>query len=351
MAKISIPKRTIRCLSMTFGKVTFYSFPMRVKDLVQIYYVAVRGKDSEEGAVQRVLNKRRIESIKDFVLKGNSFFSTFILNWTDENFLPDTSKETIDLPIVKSAAQVIDGQHRLAGLEAALALQDEVGERNVLVSLCVGLSTAQAAGIFLNINSEQKPVPKSLIYDLFGEVEDDADHGIVRATDVAADLNENLESPFYKAIKYPGAPRGVGILDLSVVVGSLKDHLEPTGTFAKLKLRSISSQKQVIMNYFTALKSFYDAEGLWGNKAKNPFLKSSGFSGAIEHLTTTLLLKCADKKSFSVNFFRELLSLEDNLLLHQEIEGLDGKTARKKVKEYLESHLRESLPDQDEYEF
>lgn len=73
--------------------------------------------------------------------------------------------------------------------------------------------TKDAALIFLNINSEQKPVPKSLIYDLYGIVEDDKEHAISRAKDIANELNENEDSPYYNAIKFPGAPRGAGFIN------------------------------------------------------------------------------------------------------------------------------------------
>ena len=56
-----------------------YTFVMKAKDLLPIQYVAVRGDSTEQGAVQRVLNKRRINDIKDFVLQGNSFVNSFVL--------------------------------------------------------------------------------------------------------------------------------------------------------------------------------------------------------------------------------------------------------------------------------
>lgn len=48
-----------------------------------------------------------------------------------------------------------------------------LGEQHILVSLCMNLTRQEAAKIFLNVNFEQKPVPKSLNYDLFGEVIED----------------------------------------------------------------------------------------------------------------------------------------------------------------------------------
>jgi len=343
----------VECLTTKFSDIAVYTFPMKVKDVVGIHYVAVRGRDREEAAVQRVLSKRRISSIRDFVLGGNMFFNTFILNWTNSQVEAKLDGEgRITIPICPGSAQVIDGQHRLAGLEAAMQADQGIGEQKILVSLCIGLSTKQAALIFLNINSEQRPAPKSLIYDLFGEVEDDADHIINRANDIAKELNDNPDSSFHDLIKYPGAPRGSGAIDLSTVVSSLKEHLGPEGIFAKVNLRSLNYQQMVIMNYFNALRSYYEREGLWTNRKKNPFFRSAGFTGAVEYLVSTLLMKCAEKRSFKTETFNELLDLStDKLLVHDDIKGLDGKTARKRMKEYLESHVLSALPEQDEYEF
>lgn len=89
---------------------------MKVKDAVFMHYVAARGVSDEEGAVQRLLVTRRVNAIRDFVKQGNGFFNTFILNWTEQQFKPVISRGTreIQLPVVARAAQVIDGQHRLA---------------------------------------------------------------------------------------------------------------------------------------------------------------------------------------------------------------------------------------------
>ncbi|GAB3229871.1 DGQHR domain-containing protein [Pseudaeromonas pectinilytica] len=220
-------KISFKHLKASFGETPTYTFTMKVKDVVTIYYVAVRGVDKEEGAVQRVLNKRRISDIKEFILGGHTFFNSFILNWTDDNYKLAFDDDNIILPIVNSSAQVIDGQHRIAGFEAAMDEDESVGERDIIVTLCVGLTTPKAAEIFLNINTEQKPVPKSLMYDLFGEVIDDETHAVNRSTDIARYLNEDPDSPLYKLIKFPGSPRGVGNIELSTFVSSIKEHLKP----------------------------------------------------------------------------------------------------------------------------
>ncbi len=350
MAKIRVYKA--KTLKSKFGGLTVYNLTMKVRDVLHISYVAVRGKDDEEGAVQRLLNRKRIQSIKSFVLEGNMFFNTFILNWTNNKLTPTFNTGIMEVPIIPSAAQIIDGQHRLEGLKEAIKDDDKIGEQEILVSLCLGLSTREAALIFVNINSEQKPVPKSLIYDLFGEIDDNENHSINRASDIAEELNENLDSPFYGAVKFPGKPRGVGIIDLSAIVNSLKKHLEPTGVFALYNLTNLQNQKLVILNYFTAIKYYYDREDIWDNKAKNPFLSNAGFIGAIEHLVTKLLAKCAEQKSFKVDDFRKLLDFQKgDLLQRAELRGQGGTAQRKAITDFLDKNLLKSLPDQDEYKF
>lgn len=347
-----MPSLSYKCLSTEFGEIPAYTFSMKVKDLIPMYYVAVRGKDKEEGAVQRVLNSRRISSIKNYILEGNTFFSSFILNWTDQSDNISVIDGIINVPEIPASIQVIDGQHRLAGFEAAMEEDASVGETEILVTLCSRLTTQAAARIFLNINTEQKPVPKSLMYDLFGEIEDDETHAINRITDIARDLNDSKTSPFYKQIKFPGTPRGMGSIELSTIVQTLKEHVKPTGTFAKYKIKTYDNQRNLLENYFNSIKYYYDVHKIWNSKTKNPFMKAAGFGGAIDFLTEHLISKCVERKSFTIDTIKSIIALqESSLITWDELKNHDGKTARKKVKELLEENVLSSLPSQDEYEF
>ncbi|GAA4382265.1 hypothetical protein GCM10023186_22320 [Hymenobacter koreensis] len=58
------------------------------------------------------------------------------------------------------------------------------------------------------------------------------------------------------------------------------------------------------------------------------------------------------KESFTVDTMKALLKLDDAPLLTQDdIKGLDGKTARKKIKDYLGAYMSSEIPEQDQYEF
>lgn len=339
-------------VEMSVGKVKIYTFSMLVKDLVKISYVAVRGRDKEEGAVQRVLNKKRISSIKQYVLEGNMFVNTFVINWIDENYIPQICTENIVIPLVDSVAQLIDGQHRLEGLKEAIKVDESISEKSVLVSMVIGLKTKEAAKIFININTEQKPAPKSLIFDLYGETEDDKNFAITRSGDIAKELNENVESPYYNLVKYPGNPRGKGKIDLSTVVSVLKKYVDVDGKFVENNIRDLSLQSQFIINYFSAIKYHWDKEEAWGNANQNVFFKASGFVAALEFFFEYVFPKCVEKKSFKLDFLIALFDFEETTLItNNDIKGSDGKSARKIIMDNLKEGLKTEAPQENEYEY
>ncbi|MCL2821374.1 MAG: DGQHR domain-containing protein [Oscillospiraceae bacterium] len=337
-------------LAMSFGTVSTHVFKAKVRDILQIYYIAVRGRDDIEGAVQRLLNPRRINDIKNFILRGNVFLTPFIMNWTENKHKPKCTDGVIRIPITPSAAQVIDGQHRLFGLSRAIEEKPSIGEMEVLIILTQYINTKEAAQIFLNINAEQKPVPKSLVYDLFGEVRD-KDFHIVRATELADKLHVEEDSAFYQLIKKPGAPIGSGKVDLSAVVGAIKDYLEDDGIFQQYKLSEMETQYRVINNYFTALKNAYESNGGWLS-IKNPFLTNSGFYASIKFLCEDLIPKCSSGKSFTIESISHLMQIDsDKLIYREDIKNLSGKEQRSVIYNYLKRLLLREVPDEDEYEF
>lgn len=330
-----------------------YTFVMKAKDLLPIQYVAIRGGSTEQGAVQRVLNKRRINDIRDFVLQGNSFVNSFILNWTDNINPPKIKKEGIVLPLQGRRVQMLDGQHRIAGIQEAVNIDPKYGELDVLVSMFINLNTSDAAKIFLNINSEQKPVPKSLIYDLFGESVEDSEHVINRVRDIVAELNTNRESPYFQMVRYPGPTRQPGLIDLSIMVNAMKPHFEKDGAFAKFKLSDIESQQRIILNFYSVIRDAYTAAKIWDKKNENPFIKGAGFNGAFDFLVEHLIPRCQTDRKFTKEHMAELMKLDSgDLITQSEIKSSDGKSGRKKISSFLFEMMRQDIPtNPEEYEF
>ena len=349
---MKVNKLEERFVKMSVGTIDIYTFPMTVNDLAKISYVAVRGRDKEEGAVQRVLNKKRISSIKQYVLDGNMFVNSFVINWNDENYVPEIIDDQIIIPLVDSVAQLIDGQHRLEGLKEAVKVDESINNKTLLVSMVIGLKTKEAAKIFININSEQKPVPKSLIFDLYGVTEDDKNFAITRSGDIAKELNENVDSPFYNLIKYPGNPRGKGKIDLSTVVSVLKKYVDVDGKFVENNIRDLNLQSQFIINYFSSIMYHWEKEDMWGNASQNVFFKASGFIAAVEFFFEYVFPKCVDKKSFKLDYLISLFDFtKTTLITNNDIKGSDGKSARKMIIDNLKEGLITEAPQENEYEY
>jgi DNA sulfur modification protein DndB len=204
--------------------------------LAKISYAAVRRQSDEKGAVQRPLNEKRISKIRDFALNGGDFPAGMILNWVKTRHLT-ISSNSIKIEIEEESAQLIDGQHRVAGLEEAIRNKTSLGAMSIPVAIYQNLTTQECADLFLAINSEQKPVPKSLAYDLFGVASSHVvDQAALRASDITNSLNDDEDSPYYRLVKYTGEPGGryarLGI-PLSTFVNAFKPFRHSSKCFSR----------------------------------------------------------------------------------------------------------------------
>lgn len=304
--------------------------------ITKISYAAVRGRDNEPGAVQRVLSSRRISSIKEFTLSGGDFPSNIILNWTAQGSSIQENGGLFRIPDEERSAQIIDGQHRVAGLRAAIEEKPEFGNLQIPVSIYSGLTPQQCANIFLAINTEQKPVPKSLVYDLYelaGETL--VDDAALRARDIVDALNSEDGSPYIKMFKYPGEPRRKGGIALSTAVTELKPLFEKKGDFEQIGLVSLESQKQALMNFWSVVAE--KCGDRWVDP-KNAFQYASGFSGGIEFFKRRLIPYCAQRRSFRRDILEQAIQLEPStIVLQEEVKGVGGKDAPKVVFDRLVS--------------
>ncbi|WP_368900372.1 DGQHR domain-containing protein [Mixta calida] len=307
---------------------------MTAKVLGDIAYTAVRGVDDEVGAVQRILIERRIKGIKDFVLTGGDFPAAIVLNWVDKNTI-DIKDDSIEFEVKGRLAQIIDGQHRVAGLKAAIKEDGSIADLKVPVVIYLNLTTSECADIFLAINTEQKPAPRSLVYDLYG-VGSDATIDIAssRARDIADYLNRDEESPYYSKIKFPGEKRRKGGIALSTAVSAIKPMVEEMAIFEQIGITELSLQIKCLNNYFSVIANEYAEE--WESNS-NVFQFAAGFSAACEFYMNRMVPYCNQQKSFEVKTITDVLKIRDNGLIKQdEVSKKAGKEAIRVIIERLE---------------
>jgi DNA sulfur modification protein DndB len=329
MATIKVPY-----FSVAQGKRTFFLTTLPAKVVAKISYVAVRGRDDEEGAIQRVLSTSRIVGIKEFTLAGGDYPNAIILNWVSaSNKLKRTTKD-ISFVDAENSAQIIDGQHRMAGIREAIEEKKQIGDLALPVVIYNGLTTKECADIFLAINEEQKPAPRSLVFDLFGLASSElVDPAAVRARDIALFLNEEESSPYNGEIKLPGGRIRKGGIALSTAVVAIKPLVDDKGSFDQIGLSNLEDQKRVVLNLFRALAEKYGDE--WDNK-DNAFLWAAGFTAALLFLHLKLMSYCSGKQSFEQSTISDAISLgKDNLILQSDIRGLGGSKATAEVYDRL----------------
>jgi len=324
---------------------------MFCKDLINISYVAQRGISDEQGAVQRILNKNRINSISNYLLNGGYFPTNIILNVIDASKVSiNRDKQTLFFSEEAHIAQLLDGQHRVAGMREAIKVNPEIGNIEFPVLLAIGLSTSQCATVFVSINTEQKNVPKSLIYDLYGLVETpNRDYSLDRGRDIAENLNRLEDSPYAGYVKFPGSARFKGGIQLSSMVNSLRTLVKSQGEFEKYQVSTLERQTKILINYFAALRYYYDKK--WYDLT-NPFLYVSGFSAAIEVLINKLLPYCFSKRSFSMETFRSVIHLtKENLPSQSNVKGASGEAAKNIIYQKLIEIVDIEKIDEGEMEF
>jgi len=145
-------------------------------------------------ATQRIKQPKRLTQIAGYIDREDSGFPNAIIlaaNFRQDGFIEEdgepedelekkeakpSKRWTIEadgggayrltIPSAEKLAAIIDGQHRLfAFAEATVATRLDM---NLLCSIFLDLPKPYQAQIFATINSNQKPVDKSLTYELFG---------------------------------------------------------------------------------------------------------------------------------------------------------------------------------------
>lgn len=92
------------------------------------------------------------------------FPTPIILSAPSDKFKIDTKNQTIEIPDDDICCSIIDGQHRIEGIKKSGLIE----KFELFVEFIFDTDPARDAYLFSIINGNQKPVSKSLIYDLFG---------------------------------------------------------------------------------------------------------------------------------------------------------------------------------------
>jgi DNA phosphorothioation-associated DGQHR protein 1 len=172
---------------------------------------------------QRRLDEKRLRTIADYIDRTDSAFPNSIIlaanSRSDDNLIEEEGPQrwtvsengsgihVISIPTEAKLAAIIDGQHRLGAFEFAdpknLAMP-------LVCSIFFDLNKPFQAQLFATINSTQKPVDRSLTYELFGynilEEPESSWSPDKLAVFLSRKLNTDIDSPLRSRIAI--APEG-----------------------------------------------------------------------------------------------------------------------------------------------
>jgi DGQHR domain-containing protein len=190
-------------------------------------------KSDSEG-IQRRLQVQRIKDIKEYVESSSSnFFPNSILLSVDatkiNNFDKDYEKyENSEIGYFElpddTKFTVIDGQHRLAGL--FMAGDKIINDFEIVAILLFNISLSTAAKLFADINGKQKPVNRSLIYDLYSQINTKEIENMKNFHTIAQKFYTDENSPLFRQIKMLGIGRGA--ISQAFFIDYVKNSIEKT---------------------------------------------------------------------------------------------------------------------------
>lgn len=389
----------IRGIPVTQNKQDFIVGVFTIKDVLRFTKYTQRlitGFDEDEkpiynNQIQRYVEKSRVEKIADFLINDpDATFPTnlvlhipmsiieeqivendFINIKINQKVFDEIKKENGDVYIT-----IIDGQHRIRGIEVAIERLDKeidiaiktnrqspsnnITEKlnfsvqrledlrniNLVVSFFIDKTLEYQAMIFSTINRTQKKVSADLVSSLFGL--DTNDTPQKTALQVVLSLNGHPKSPFYKRIKLYGGDYSKNMsppLSQATMVKSItslisenlreaeidrykgrKELLKRTSnTNKQLPFRKYYASNRdnlisdILYYYFTAVKeSFIKGEiSLWDYssniKPANILQTSVGYEALLRILVDILSEPIFSEKILNKDFFKNYLFKAKNL--------------------------------------
>lgn len=319
--EISIP-----CLKLTQPIGTFFIATIDAKQLCAITFADVRRMYEEREfetylGIQRPLNANRVKEISQYVNTVDACFPTAVILAVDgkcaeyneaenrlilRNYI--SSSEGEDDIISIRIAKVLDGQHRIAGLQKFNGPAFDVN-----VSIFVEMDVESQAYIFSTVNLAQTKVNKNLVYDLFELAKTRSPQKTSHKIAVA--LNSLEHGPFYQRIKRLGTAtegRFTETLSQATFVESLLPYLTSDKItdrdlykrgkkpklgdeshlkkhiFRRLFINECDFQiADIISNYFEAVEDRWPEA--WNDKGRLMLNKTNGFKALMRFLRPVYL--------------------------------------------------------------
>ncbi len=355
-------QNTIPAIEGKMGGHTYYSFSIEPEKLLKVGYVLHRNKANKKfmPTYQRLIKKARLKSVQQFVEDKGFFPNSIIINISNNGKSLKFEKSStqvndalskigvLHLPKKYRSSFIIDGQHRLYGY----ADSQYKDTNSIPVVAFVDLPRKDQVQLFMQINENQKAVPKNLRNTLNSDLLWNAENLIDRIKalklQIAQDLGEEKTSPLYERIIVGENPKTAKCcitidtikigLDRSNFFGSaIKNEMKSEGTFYEKNIdKTYDLFFPFIQNCFQYIKDNIENEWDKGEDSHNSYLTINAgiesliriFNDIVDYLisndeispktesTDTLLKKVTKYLDPLIEHFKSLEE-EDKILLRK----------------------------------
>ena len=277
MALLSLPAAKVQQ-----GDLTLFSTAIKVNVLTKDNFYSVETLDpNEEGdsGFQRLLNQGRARKLADYIVKGqdrqDAFLPTSVFLATDKTLDFDAATNTINFDTdIICPFSVVDGQHRLEGLNVAAKRDARVLEFAVPVNIAVNLPKLHQMCHFLIVNTTQKSVDKAVEQQIVARLSKALDFEdmpslprwilnvvergeVDKALKLVTFLNEEHDSPWRGRIKMANDPPGGNMINQGSFVKAIVKYVltaaNPIDSFD-----DFDRAKKAFLNYWKAIANLID---------------------------------------------------------------------------------------------
>lgn len=309
------------------GSLKLYATSLKVSDLMikNFYKIESLDPEKEETGYQRILNKSRARRLAEYLIEGqrdhDAFLPTSIFLATDKDIEFDATKNQITIDIEKVGPfNVVDGQHRIAGLVEAAQSSQSIRDFEIPVNIAVSLDGISQMCHFLIVNTTQKSVDKAVEQQIVArltnmitvenvpnlprwirkQVERGDDE---RALALIRYLNTNEDSPWKGKIGMANQVtdlESVTIQQKSFVASLKKNILVASNPLAAMEFEQ---QKKILRNYWKAIASLLSDES---EDRQSVLFKTTGLE-VFNIASVTVFTHCATRGSFTTETITDLM--------------------------------------------
>lgn len=320
--KANVGKLSFQALKLVQNKHTFYFATIPIDDLFNKCFISQREKDPIIG-FQRELNEGRAAEISQYLTDGPGSIPSNIVLSAQENALLKYNSKTklITIANTESCFLVLDGQHRLWGYQKCSV------RHRVPVAIYQGLTRAEEARLFIDINTTQRGVSAALLLDIkqLAQIED-AKEAMLRS--YFDRLYSDAKSPLAGKLSAAQSIAGkVSRVTFNRALSTILTHNVLQDSEPKIRY-------QIILNYLNA----FDAE----LQDKKLLTRSAFFEAIFEVFDAAINKTLALKKNVKQESIQTIIAPLANL-------GYTGTGTRalldkKRIVELMQSTLSTSTP-------